>query len=163
MRIRAKGAPMKKNDGANDNERGRRLTRRAVLKATLALSVMAKAFEHGSDIGESLSTAFLIKQKEGDQQALLQAWYEEWRKLGERIEKIGDECLAKGHKISARDAYLRASEYYRSADFYLHGNPKNPAIFQLWDIMDSCFENARKLSIPSFESIQISYEGTKLP
>ncbi len=127
------------------------------------IRVMTKAIEHGADIGESLSTAFLIKQKEGVQQALCHAWYEEWRKLGERIEKIGDECLAKGHKVSARDAYLRASEYYRSADFYLHDDPKNPAILQLWDRMDSCFENARKLSIPSFEAIQIPYEGTKLP
>ena len=208
---------MKKNDGGSDHETGRRLTRRAVLKASVALGavastgtlaahaaspgsvpqnkpktekkgkparparwhdgflfkdeslvfemlrVMAKALEHGSDIGESLATASRIKQKEGDQQALLRAWYEEWRKLGERIEKIGDGCLAKGHKISARDAYLRAAEYYRSADFYLHDNPGNPAILQLWDRMDACFENARKLAIPSFESIQIPYEGTKLP
>jgi hypothetical protein len=116
------------------------------------IRVLAKALEHGADIGESLSTAFRIKQKEGDQQALLHAWYEEWRKLGQRIEKIGDECVAKGHKVSARDAYFRASEYYRSADFYLHGNPENPAILQLWDRMDSCFEKARKLSIPTFEA-----------
>jgi len=81
------------------------------------IRVMAKSVEHGADIGESLATAYRIKQKEGDQQALLQAWYEEWRKLGERIEKIGDECLEKGHHVSARDAYFRASEYYRSADF----------------------------------------------
>jgi len=204
---------MKKNAGAKDNEGYRHLTRRALLKAGLAIGalastwglaahassgsvpknspekeeparmatwhdgfffkdeslvfelirVMAKTLEHGADMGESLSTAFRIKHKEGDIQALLHTWYEEWRKLGERIEKIGDECLAKGHKVSARDAYLRASEYYRSADFYLHDNPKNPAILQLWDKMDSCFERARKLSIPSFEAIQIPYEGTKLP
>jgi pimeloyl-ACP methyl ester carboxylesterase len=127
------------------------------------IRVMEKATEHGSDIGESLATAFLIKQKEGDQQALLRAWYEEWRKIGERLEKTGDECLSKGHKVSARDAYLRASEYYRSADFYLHGNPEDPAILQLWDKMTSCFEKARKLSIPAFESIQIPYEGITLP
>ncbi|MDD4604107.1 MAG: alpha/beta hydrolase [Bacteroidales bacterium] len=127
------------------------------------IRVLSKATEHGSDIGESLAAAFLIKQKEGDQQALLNAWYEVWRKQGERIEKIADECMANGHTISARDAYFRASEYYRSADFYLHDNPANPAILQLWDKMFFCFEKARKLSIPSFELIQIPYEGTMLP
>jgi len=127
------------------------------------IRVMSKATEHGSDIGESLAAAYLIKQKEGDQQVLLNAWYEVWSKLGERIGKIADECLASGHKISARDAYLRASEYYRSADFYLHDNPVNPAILQLWDKMFFCFEKARKLSIPTFELIQIPYEGTMLP
>ncbi|HPC86383.1 MAG TPA: prolyl oligopeptidase family serine peptidase [Smithellaceae bacterium] len=127
------------------------------------IRVMSKSVEHGADIGESLAAAYRIKQKEGDQQALLQAWYEEWRKLGERIEKIGDECLEKGHPVSARDAYFRASEYYRSADFYLHDHPENPAILQLWNKMDSCFEKARKLSVPSFEAVRIPYEGTKLP
>lgn len=38
------------------------------------IRVMAKTLEHGADIGESLSTAFRIKQKEGDMQALLHAW-----------------------------------------------------------------------------------------
>lgn len=127
------------------------------------IRVMAKAVEHGADIGESLATAHRIKQKEGDQKALLQAWYEEWRALGERIEKAGDVCLAKGHKVSARDAYFRASEYYRSADFYLHDNPQNPAILELWDKMASCFEKARMLATPSFEVVQIPYEGTMLP
>jgi pimeloyl-ACP methyl ester carboxylesterase len=205
---------MKKNDGAKDNEGGRCLTRRAVLKAAglsfgalasaggLAsrvspalgqennpgkegparianwhegfvfkdeslvfelIRVISKTTEHGSDIGESLASAFRIKQKEGDRQALLRAWYEEWRKLGERIEKVGDECLAKGHRVSARDAYLRASEYHRAADFYLHDNPGNPAILELWGRMESCFERARKLSIPSFEAVKIPYEGTLLP
>jgi len=126
------------------------------------IRVMAKATEHGADLGESLSTALRIKQREGDRQTLLDAWYQEWRKLAERIEKIGDECLAKGHKVSARDAYLRASEYYRAADFYLHDNPSNPAILQLWDKMESCFEKARKLSVPSFETVKIPYEGTVL-
>lgn len=127
------------------------------------LRVMAKALEHGADIGESLSAAVRIKQKEGHREALLQAWYEEWRRLGERVEKIGDDCLARGHRVSARDAYFRASEYYRSADFYLHDNPANPAIMQLWDKMESCFERARQLSVPPFEAVQIPYEGTKLP
>lgn len=127
------------------------------------IRVMGKATEHGADLGEALSTALRIKQREGNRQALLDAWYQEWRKLAERIEKVGDECLAKGHKVSARDAYLRASEYYRSADFYLHDNPGNPAILQLWDKMESCFERARKLSLPSFETVNIPYEGTVLP
>lgn len=127
------------------------------------IRVMAKTAEHGADLGEALSTAFRIKQHEGDRKALLDAWYREWRKLAERIEKNGDECLAKGHKVSARDAYLRASEYYRAAEFYLHDNPGNPAIMQLWDKMESCFERARKLSLPPFEAIRIPYEGTELP
>ena len=30
--------------------------------------------------------------------------------------------------ISARDGWLKASNYYRAAPFFLHGNPKDPRI-----------------------------------
>ncbi len=127
------------------------------------IRVLSKMTSRGADLGESLSAAMRIREKEGDTRALLQAWYEEWRKLAERVEKIGDRCLAGGHRVSARDAYFRASEYYRSADFYLHDDPRNPAILELWNQMESCFEKARKLSRPSFETVGIPYEGTRLP
>jgi len=119
-----------------------------VIDAGHRIDALSKTRRSAADF-EPLAAAFRIKQKEGGMQALLRAWYEEWRTLGERIERIGDACLARGHKVSARDAFFRASEYFRSADFYLHDNPENPAILELWDRMDSCFEKARRLSIPS--------------
>jgi len=36
------------------------------------------------------------------------AWFEEWRAIGDLIEKRGDEAMAKGRKITAGDYYLRA-------------------------------------------------------
>jgi acetyl esterase/lipase len=36
-------------------------------------------------------------------------------KTAKRVHKYADDCLAKNHKISAREAYLRASNYYRVA------------------------------------------------
>jgi len=127
------------------------------------LRVLSKAVEHGADIGECLATAVRIGEKERDFKTGLQSWYDEWRATAERVHKIGDESFARGHKESACDAYLRASEYYRSADFYLHDNPKNPAILDLWDKMYSCFNKARELSVPTFDAITIPYEGTTLP
>ncbi|MBP9559702.1 MAG: alpha/beta hydrolase [Synergistaceae bacterium] len=127
------------------------------------IRVMAKTVEHGADIGESLAAAVRIKQKEGDRQQLLDAWYHEWKALAERIEKTAEECLSKGHKVSAGEAYLRASEYYRSADFYLHDRPDDPAVLYLWNKMEYCFEEARKLTHPFLEAVRIPYEGTVLP
>src|SRR5262245_64751396 len=40
------------------------------------------------------------------------AWFEEWRALGDQIEKQGDAALARGGKISAGDYYLRAGIYH---------------------------------------------------
>ena len=44
------------------------------------------------------------------------AWFEEWRAMGDQIEKRGDDALAKGHKITAGDYYLRAGIYHYNAE-----------------------------------------------
>lgn len=71
------------------------------------LRAIGETYYRGADIGECLSTAYRIK--EGD----FESWYTEWLKTAKRIHRYADECLEKGHTISARDAYLRASNYYR--------------------------------------------------
>ena len=57
------------------------------------------------------------------------AWFEEWRALGEQIEKRGDEAVAKGRKITAGDYYLRAGIYHYNAErFILPGPEKKRAV-----------------------------------
>jgi hypothetical protein len=85
------------------------------------LRAMGETYYKGADIGECLSTAYRIK--EGD----FESWYTEWLKTAKRVHKYAEDCLAAGHKISAREAYLRASNYYRVAEFLLI-NPEDPRI-----------------------------------
>lgn len=42
-------------------------------------------------------------------------WYQELAATASRVEKIGDESLMNGHRISAHEAYLRASNRYLNA------------------------------------------------
>ena len=121
------------------------------------LRAIGQAAYGGADIGECLSTAYRIK--EGN----FESWYEEWRKTADRVCKIADKCLAGGHNVSAREAYLRASNYYRTAEFYLHGNPNDPRILESWGKSRQCFIKAAKLFSPPFEVVEIPYEGTTLP
>ena len=109
-----------------------------------------------ADIGECLSTAYRIK--EGD----FESWYTEWLKTAKRVHKYADNCLAANHKVSAREAYLRASNYYRAAEFLLI-SPEDPRIQTTWGSSKECFSNAGKLFSPPIESIEIPYEGTTLP
>lgn len=111
----------------------------------------------GADIEECLSTAYRIK--EGD----FESWYEEWLMTADRVCKIADKCLADGHNVSARDAYLRASNYYRTAEFYLHGDPSDPRILETWGKSRECFIKAGQLFSPPVETVEIPYEGTTLP
>ena len=120
------------------------------------LRAISETYYKGADIGECLSTAYRIK--EGD----FESWYQEWLKTAKRVHKYADESLAAGHEISAREAYLRASNYYRVAEFLLM-DPEDPRIKTTWESSKGCFGKAASLFSPSFEPVEIPYEGTTLP
>lgn len=120
------------------------------------LRALNETYYKGAAIGECLSTAYRIK--EGD----FESWHQEWLKTAKRVHKQADNSLAAGHKIRARDAYLRASNYYRAAEFLLM-DPEDARIQTTWRSSKVCFGNAARLFSPQFESIEIQYEGTMLP
>ena len=111
----------------------------------------------GGDVNEILYTAATITP--GDPES----WYSAWYSLGERIYAIGEESLNKGHRASAREAFLRASMYYRAADFYLHGKPKDPRITDAWRKSRDSFRRGAALLDHPVEWVEIPYEHTTLP
>ena len=76
----------------------------------------------GSEFGEVLATTQRIVSGDFD------SWYDEWNATAERIAKEATAQLARGHRVSARDGFLRASTYYRASEFFLHANPSDPRI-----------------------------------
>jgi pimeloyl-ACP methyl ester carboxylesterase len=117
---------------------------------------IGETYYKGADIGDCLSTAYSIK--EGD----FESWYQEWLKAAKRVHSYANESVKSGHTISAREAYLRASNYYRVAEFLLI-NPEDPRIQTTWGSSKDCFSKAAELFSPAFEPIEIPYEGTTLP
>lgn len=111
----------------------------------------------GSDLGEMIATAERIT--EGD----FESWFTEWDKLGRRVLARADASLDAGHLVSAREAYLRASTYFRTAEFYLHGDPGDPRILSESRASQKAYAEAAKLTGPTWEPIEIPYEGTTLP
>ncbi len=81
------------------------------------LRAMGFAVDGGADLADVLVTASAIG--EGDEVS----WLREWKNTAQRVHRIAEECLAKGHRVSAREAFLRASNYYRTAEFYLREDP----------------------------------------
>ena len=115
------------------------------------LRVIGSTYYGGADIGECLSTAYRIKENDFD------SWYNEWIRTADRVSKYGNECFSSGHKISARDSYLRASNYYRTAKFFLHENPDDPRILEIWNKSVSMFQKAASLFSHHFEQVEIPY------
>ena len=110
----------------------------------------------GADIGECLKTAYRIK--EGN----FESWHTEWISTASRVYALADEAFAKGQRVSAREAYLRASNYYRTAEFFLHGNPKDVRILETWEKCRTSFRKAMELLDTPFEQVSIPYEKTAL-
>jgi pimeloyl-ACP methyl ester carboxylesterase len=121
------------------------------------LRVLGSSASRQADVGECLAVADRIV--EGD----FESWEREWTRAAQRIEATADACLAKGHRVSAGDAYFRATNYFRSAEFYLHGDATNPRIRELSDKSARCFRAALINSGVRHEHAQIAYEGTTLP
>ncbi len=109
----------------------------------------------GSEIGEVLATAKQIR--EGD----FESWYIEWQRTAARIEAVATDALQKEHRVSAGQAFLRASNYYRTAEFFLA--PDDPRRLVAFEKSRTTFRQFLELTGILVERIRIPYEGTTLP
>ena len=109
----------------------------------------------GSEIGEVLATANRIR--DGD----FESWHVEWSRVAERIEIIADTSIQDGHRISAQQAFLRASNYCRTAEFFLA--PDDPRRMETYEKSRTTFWRFLELSGLCVDRANIPYEGTSLP
>lgn len=119
------------------------------------LRVLGQADFGGAEVGEALAAAAQIKPGDYD------SWHDAWYASAERLRAEADAAAA-GHQITARGSYLRASTYYRSAEFFLHGNPDDPRIDRSYYASVDCFHAYAERSGLSIEPVQIPYEHTVL-
>lgn len=120
------------------------------------LRALGYAVYGGADVGEVLTTAQRITPGDGE------SWYREWRALADRVADTADACAAAGHPVSANSAYLRASNYYRTAEFFLRDDPTNDP--RVADTSARAIETFR--SAPDVQThwtrVGIPYEGVHL-
>jgi len=110
----------------------------------------------GADTGEVLATAARITPGDYD------SWYAEWFATAQVIEAEARQALARGHRVTARDGLLRASNYFRCAEFFLHGDPTDIRIAQSYVRAVAAFRDALPLLPYAVEQVEIPYEGTTL-
>ena len=110
-----------------------------------------------ADINECFSTGQQI------QNGNFESWYDQWYATAKRIHALAIQALNDGHRVSAQSAFLRASNYYRTSEFYLHGNPADQRIRDASHKSRICFAQATELMSSRVVSVKIPYEGTTLP
>ncbi len=84
-------------------------------------------------------------------------------KTAQFVAAIAQESEDGGHAVSAREAYLRASNYYRTAYPFLYGAPTHERLVEAFERETDAFRSAAALFDPPVESVEIPYEGTTLP
>jgi pimeloyl-ACP methyl ester carboxylesterase len=117
-----------------------------------ALRALGHTAYGGADVNEVLGTAQRIVA--GD----YESWYREWRALAEQVEGEG---RASKRPVTRRDALLRASNYWRSAEFFLHDVVEDPRAREVYLRSVACFRGA-VAHMPHVAAVEIPYEGTVL-
>jgi len=92
------------------------------------------------------------------------SWVTQWQGLGDRVAAIAQNAAAKGHRVSARDAFLRASAYYGAVLEAVDGvENADAALDTAFAAHRACFdEYIDRLDLPATK-VAIPYEGATMP
>jgi pimeloyl-ACP methyl ester carboxylesterase len=122
------------------------------------IRMLSHVYLRSSDFGEVISTVKRIDEGNG------KSWFDNWTATAAHLEAIGDGFLKSGHSLSARDTLIRAANYYRQADFFIHDSAAN---LQL--TIDSsnravrCFQKAMPYFPGTLDFLEVPYEDITLP
>ena len=109
--------------------------------------------------GAEINECFLAGKK--IQNNSWKSWIHEWALLAEKVAKKAESALSMDQKETARKAYLRASNYYRSAMFPM--SPSDNMFDKYLTLSREYFHKAIKLFDISIEPVEINMEKYKLP
>lgn len=114
-------------------------------------------YSSGGDVGEILTAAAQI------QPGNFTSYYEAFNTLANAVLTHAKTINIHHFPVSAKDAYFKASTYFRSADFFLHGNPSDPRIYSLWDQQTAAFNTSLKLLPVPGKRVNIQADGFYIP
>jgi hypothetical protein len=105
--------------------------------------------EGGGAISECFQAA--SKMVPGDKES----WHREWLIVADRNQSHGDDAEAKGHVQTAKAAWLRAVDCYRSAEFWLGAD--DPRRLETFTKCETSFRKAGRYFDPPVESVKVPY------
>ncbi len=113
--------------------------------------VLAFGSRGGADVGEAFYAASRIRQYDTE------AWVDEFAALASRVAKEATRSIEKGHLITAREGFLRASYLNRAALMSLSPITYADRYLTLRELSRSHFHAAARLFDPPIEHVSIPY------
>jgi hypothetical protein len=108
-----------------------------------------------AEFGECFETMSRVRNSD------FESWIEQWSATADRVAAFAERQLKAGDQLSAKTAFLRASNYYRIAVFYAaHTDPRHTT---LWKRSRECFFQMIPLVDRRIECIDVDFEGARLP
>ena len=90
------------------------------------------------------------------------AWFEEWARMGEKIEARGRDALRAGHKLTAASCFMRTTRYYQTGERFIQ--PRSQRSMDVYARSVTLFKDAAAmLRRPRIEPVEVPYENTSLP
>ncbi|HEY4927638.1 MAG TPA: alpha/beta hydrolase [Acidimicrobiales bacterium] len=109
----------------------------------------------GSTVGECLAVVAEITDGSPS------SWSLAFDRLARRVEAEGRSCLADGRRVSGRDHLLRASTYYRTAEYYAGGASGGADTSGARS--QACFSEAADLLDLPVQRLDVPFAGGSLP
>jgi alpha-beta hydrolase superfamily lysophospholipase len=111
----------------------------------------------GADYGELLALARAVG--DGDDNA----FYNAWIGAGDRLVQRAREAIDKGHRTSARDAFLRASCHYAMPCRLFFGSPTDRRILDAFRKQMAAFDEGLALNDPPVQPLRIPFGDRSFP
>ncbi|GAA4395260.1 alpha/beta hydrolase family protein [Tsukamurella soli] len=111
----------------------------------------------GADVAECLSVARRISGTS------LTSWHDEWSAQAARVLAGAEESASAGNVASARSAFFRASNYFRTAGLFAMGTPVDPRLIAAHTREVEAFRQGAALLAHPPTIVQVPYEGSSLP
>jgi Prolyl oligopeptidase family len=120
------------------------------------LTSLGRAYQSGGNVGKILH---LTRQVEDGN---FESAFLAFNQAGDEARALAEESAGRGHRESARQAYLWAQNYYDSSTYFIDGS-KDPARFlPTWEILYDCWLKSLPLFNLPIEPVKIPYENTEL-
>ena len=125
------------------------------LDAQLGRTLIAVAAE-AADLGETMVTAGRTTAGDYD------SWYSEWSATAEVARSLAEQALRGGHVVTARKAFLRASEYWRQAYFFIRHDLDDERLQHAWRQHRLAFRAALPLLECHAVATEIPFDGVTM-
>ncbi|KAI1076748.1 Alpha/Beta hydrolase protein [Whalleya microplaca] len=122
--------------------------------------ILSTARYGGADVAEFLDAVGHIRENDAV------GWHKAWSEQAQTAEEVAHEAQRHGHRVAARMAFLRASNYTRASAYMMtgEGSKSDPRVVPLLEKVTDLFGSAMKLSDGPVHVLQIPYEkGLSIP